>query len=133
MPKQTTAEYHFEGVQSAQCTDDGQVIILNTIGPDGTCSLAVPAKAVPHVCLMLLAANADARRRTSDRAIQASEIRAMEVLPHPQSEKAILAITIHSGAAPVGFCLDEKMLVNFARGILERRGLLIPNRPPTVQ
>jgi len=128
-----TAEYHFEGVHSATCSEDGQVIVVNVTGADGRCALAIPAKAIPQACVTLLEANAEALRRTGDPTIQASEIRAMEVRQHPDPDRAILAITIHTGAAPVSFSLPEKMLVNFARGVLERRGLLAVDRPSKTQ
>jgi hypothetical protein len=126
-------EYHFEGVHSAASSEDGEFVVLNVTGADGMCGLAVPAKTIPRVCLALLEADAEARRRTGDKTIQSSEIRSMEVLSHPQADKVILAITVHSGAAPVGFSLPESTLVNFALGVLEKRGLLTTERSSKLQ
>lgn len=127
------AIYHFEDIHSASSSEDGQNIILNVTGADGISGISIPAKTIPRVCIAILEANAEAKRRSGDKTIQASELRAMQVLKHPDPDKAVLAITIHTGAAPLAFALPETQLVNFARGVLERRGLIKVDRPPISQ
>jgi hypothetical protein len=128
----TEIQYHFEGVHSASSSEDGQHILLSVSGDAGVCGISIPAKTIGPICSTLLEANAEARKRSGDKTIQASAIRSMKVLNHPDPDQAILAITIHTGAAPVAFSLPQATLVNFARGVLERRGLLpieLPSRP----
>lgn len=129
----TTENYQFESIHSATSSIDGEHVILSVTGAGGVCGLSLPAKTIPHACAAMLEANAEARRRTGDKTIQASELRAMNVLEHPDPSKVVLAITIHTGAAPIGFALSETLLVAFAQGVLERRGLLPTERPRTHQ
>jgi predicted amino acid dehydrogenase len=122
-------QYHFQDIHSVSCTEDGQHLLLNVTGAAGVCGITIPEKIVGRVCMYLLEMSAEARRRSKEKTIQSSKIREIMVMKHHDPEQAILAITIHTGAAPIAFDLDEKQLVEFARGILETRGLLPVQTP----
>lgn len=129
----TVAAYHFERIHSAASSEDGENVILNVTGADGgICGISLPTKTIPHVCMTILEANSEALRRTGSKIMQSTEIKGLKILKHPDPNKAVVAITIHSGAAPMAFDLPRTLLADFARGVLEGQGLLkvdIPSKP----
>jgi hypothetical protein len=46
-------EYHFQDIESASVTEDGQNIILNVSRPDGKCGILISEKTVGRLVGML--------------------------------------------------------------------------------
>lgn len=117
-------EYHFQDIESASVTEDGQKIILNVSSPEGKCGVLIPEKTIGRIVGMLLEASARARKVTGDKTMQVNEMQAFGLLRHPDPEKTILTVTLHTGAAPLALTTTRKQLIQLARGILETEGLI---------
>jgi hypothetical protein len=128
-----SGEYHFQDIESASVTEDGQNIILNVTNPSGKCGVLIPEKSIGRVCGILLEASSRARKITGDKTIQASEMQAFGLLKHPDPEKAIVTVTLHTGAAPLALTTTRKQLIQLARGILETEGQIESRRAGPTQ
>jgi hypothetical protein len=122
--KMADIAYHFRTVTAASPTDDGQSIVLTVEGAAGECGISIPTETAGRAALLILEASAGARQISGNRTLQAVGLKEICLFDHPDRSKVVLAITIHSGAAPLSFELRRSDFQDFALGVLQTMGIL---------
>ncbi len=122
--KYVDVDFHFENIHAASFSEDGKHLILQVTGATGISGISIPASEVPRIVAMLMSVAGQAMKVSGDKMLRSMAIRQIKVLRTKKSDKEFLSVSLGTDTPPLVLDMSEKQLVDFARGILEMKGLI---------
>jgi len=124
--------FHFEAVTAARSSQDGEHVLIKTMGRDGSAWLSLPAEDVPRAVAALLQAAGQATetrgKSITHRVTELHQMKLQDIPGDPQN--TLLLMSLIPGAPPIAFRTNKGLLAQAALGILQSMGVIPDGRPP---